>query len=339
MSEKTKSILNSLFKFLLAGALIGWLVGTGKLDLNSASAIFRDPFYFAVGFLLLGANLWLASERWRVLATPQNVPAGPFEVFRLTLIGVFFNYAMPGGVGGDVIKAYYFGKDHPQAKAAAITSVILDRVLGLYAMIGMALVAMLVDFKHVMTIPMLQSLFVLLLVLAFGFSLAFLSLFSRRIKSQGWMEKILQKLPFSAKFMKLYLTAHQFGLLRGRVLIVLGLSVVAQSFSILFLFVAGYAAGFTDVSLMTFFLVAPLGYMATAIPISPAGLGVGQAAFFLLFNLYLGRESGLGSVVITSQQVMTLLFGLLGAFYYVRRRSRPGAEKEQLDQIALPEDP
>lgn len=325
MNEKAKALLNSILKFCLAGGLIVWLVSTGRLDLQSVSALFKSSYFF-VGFFFIGLNLWLASERWRLLATPQNVPAGSWEVFRLTLTGVFFNYAMPGGVGGDVVKAYYFGKDHPQARAAAITSVILDRALGLYAMILMAVCVMLMDHTRVFAQPTLSTLFYLLVALALGFSVVFLSLFSRRIKKHGWVEKMLERLPLSAKFLKLYETAHRFGLMRARVLTALGLSVFAQSVMILFLWIAGLAAGFHEVPMMTYFLVAPLGFMATAIPISPAGLGVGQAAFLVLFNLYLGHPSPLGPVVITSQQAMTAIFGLAGAYFYIRRKDRVSTE-------------
>lgn len=321
MNEQLKSLLGSILKFLLAGGLIYWLISTDRLDLHAASALFRSSWGL-VGFLLIGLNLWLVSERWRILVTPQNVPASPLEVFRLTLIGVFFNYAMPGGVGGDVVKAYYFGKDHPQARAEAITSVILDRVLGLYSMILMAVAVMTLDLQHVSQQPTLRTLYLFLTLLAFFVSLVFLALFSRRIKKRGWIDRFLSQIPFQKKMMKLYETAHRFGHYRKRVLATLVLSFASQSLAVIFLWIAARAAGFHDVSLNTFFLVAPLGYMATAIPISPAGLGIGQAAFLVLFNLYLGYESDIGAIVITTQQVMTALFGLIGALLYVQRKDR-----------------
>ena len=326
MSDKNKAILNSAIKFLIAAGLIWWLVSTGRLDLAAAASLFRSPLVI-LGVFLIGLNLWINSERWRLLATPQNVPAGPFEVFRLTLIGVFFNFAMPGGVGGDVVKAYYFGRDYPEARAAAITSVILDRALGLYAMILMTVIVMMIDIRHVMQVTVLKTLFILMLGLGAGFSFVFLSLFSRRFKRAGWVESLLEKLPLSHKFLKLYETAHRFGLKRKRILFALALSFLSQSVAIVFLWIAGLAAGFTEISLLTYFLVAPLGFMATAIPISPAGLGVGQAAFLVLFNLYLGTESDVGPVVITTQQVMMAGFGALGALIYVQRKDRASLEK------------
>lgn len=321
LTARTKSLLNSVAKFLLAAALITWLVQSGRFDWKSSAALFQGPLFF-VGFFLIGLSLFLVSERWRWLARPQNVKAGPWEVFRLTLIGTFFNYAMPGGVGGDVVKAYYFGKDHPKARTEAITSVILDRVLGLYAMIFMAMAVMLWDHERVFASTTLRHLLTLISVLWVIASAGFLLVFSRRLKETGWLQSVLAKLPLSAKFLKLYETAHRFGLFRRRVILVLLLSLMSQSTTIVFLWVAGQAAGFTEVPLQIYFLAAPLGYMATAIPISPAGLGVGQAAFYVLFNLYLHQDSGVGATVITAQQVMTAIYGAAGAFFYIRRGER-----------------
>lgn len=319
MSERTRTLVNSTLKFLFAAGIITWLVATGRFEVRAALALFQSPLFFA-GALLIGLNLFLTSERWRWLVTPHDVNVTAGGVFRLTLIGTFFNYVMPGGVGGDVVKAYYFGKDHPSARAAAITSVILDRALGLYAMVCMAVFVMLADYERVLSVQALKTLLTLMLAVWVAFSAAFYVLFSRRLKRAGWIISLLSKLPFSEKFLKLYETGHKFGLLRRRMIAILALSVLSQSVSIVFLWVAGRAAGFADIPLITYFLVAPLGYMAAAIPVSPAGLGVGQAAFHLLFNVYLGHESGVGSAVITTQQVMTALFGLAGAWFYIQRR-------------------
>ncbi|MNU01394.1 hypothetical protein D3C72_2447830 [compost metagenome] len=62
--------------------------------------------------------------------------------------------------------------------------------------------------------------------------------------------------------------------------------------------------------------------MATAIPISPAGVGVGQAAFYFLFNVYTGTETELGPTVITAYQVGMFVLSLWGAFFYLRRKEK-----------------
>ncbi|MNL45250.1 hypothetical protein D3C87_1678810 [compost metagenome] len=114
---------------------------------------------------------------------------------------------------------------------------------------------------------------------------------------------------------------HLYGNDKLRLSGVLTLSLLSQTCAILFLFLAATAAGFQEAPLKTFFLVAPLGFMATAIPISPAGIGVGQAAFYFLFNLYIGKETEVGPTAITAYQVGSFLVSLAGAFFYLRRKS------------------
>lgn len=322
---KAKHLLTQALKIGFSAAIIVWLVETGRLDLEAQKRILSEP-WIIVGLVFVAMNLWVTSERWRLLVRSQNLATGSLEMLELTLIGVFFNYAMPGGVGGDVVKGYYFTKAHPNARAVAITSVVMDRGLGLYAMVMMAVGAMLFNIGHVWDTPVLRSLFYFIAILAAGFTIALWAIFSRRIRRMRIIHDLLGRLPLGAKFQKLYDTAHAYGLHRGHVLGALGYSVIAQTFSILFLWGAGRAAGYGDVGAATYFLVAPLGFMATAIPISPAGVGVGQAAFLFLFNEHLGRETSLGPAVITSLQVSQLLFGLIGALLYVRRGG--GALKE-----------
>ncbi|MFN8943883.1 MAG: lysylphosphatidylglycerol synthase domain-containing protein, partial [Pseudobdellovibrionaceae bacterium] len=86
---------------------------------------------------------------------------------------------------------------------------------------------------------------------------------------------------------------------------------------IVFLFIVGQKSGLLDLPLAVYFFLAPLFYMATAIPISPAGVGVGQAAFMFLFNVYSGVQTEIGSVVITVMQLINFITGLLGAYFYM----------------------
>ena len=228
------------------------------------------------------------------------------------------------------MKAYYFTKEHPGTKIVAVTSVLMDRILGLYSMVMMALVVMFYDLNHVVTIPALHSLFYVVLFLFISCSLGLMFVFSKQIYTRGWLHSFLKRMPLAAKTLKFYESIHSYGHNGKAILLVILLSFLAQICSVLFLSVAGVAAGI-EVPLKTYFLVAPLGFMATAIPISPAGVGVGQAAFYFLFNIYTGTETELGPTVVTALQVMQLLFSLIGAFYYLKRKDRAyTAEEVQL---------
>ncbi|WP_413560225.1 lysylphosphatidylglycerol synthase transmembrane domain-containing protein [Bdellovibrio sp. HCB209] len=329
MVKKTKNIALQLLKILFSAGIIYWLVQSGKLNFAALRNLLT-PGIILLSFAIILLNGLLTSERWRMLVKSQGIPAKAWPSFKLTLIGQFFNFAMPGGVGGDVIKAFYFTRDNPGTKVVAVTSVLMDRVLGMYAMILMALVVMFYDFQHVETVSTLMTLFWFILTLAIVFTIALGLVFSTKIYETNLLKRIIRKLPLAEKFMKLYESLHLYGNHLPRIIQVIVLSLLSQSASIVFLYMVGQVSGYSEIPLKTYFLVAPLGFMATAIPISPAGVGVGQAAFYFLFNVYTGNSTEVGPTTITAFQVASFLVSLLGAFFYMRYK-RPNDMSEAAD--------
>jgi uncharacterized protein (TIRG00374 family) len=318
MTSKRKHYLSQAIKILVAVGLVYWLWSSGKLDFSSLK-YFLAPQWAFLGLALIGINLYFCSERWRILLQMQNRPTSRSSAFNLSLIGLFFNYAMPGGVGGDVVKAYYFHKDHADSKIIALTSVLIDRVLGLYAMMLTGVLVMLYDWNHISQTAQLKSLFYADLLLTLMATGGLYMLFSEKLHRSGFIHRTIGYLPLATKLHKLYDSFHRYGRSPkdlGKVLI---LSWLAQAFSIFYLILAGELSG-ADAPWATYFLVGPLGFIAMGLPISPAGIGVGQAAFYYLFNLYLGTVSTLGPTTITAFQVGQLVWGLAGATIYLRKK-------------------
>ncbi len=332
MVKHTKKLVVQSLKILVSVGIIYWLIQSDKLNFVALKNLL-SPGVATAGFFLIFLNLFFSSERWRVLLQSQNIKASSGSVFKLSLIGTFFNFAMPGGVGGDVIKAYYFTREHAGSKVVAVTSVLMDRVLGLFAMTLLALLVMIYDVQHIWVTPALKTLFWFITLLFAGFVIGLGLVFSQKVHVRKVLHKIIHRLPLSEKFLKLYESMHLYGKDKRQLTTVVLFSLASQACSIAFLYLAGYMAGFTEVSAKTFFLVAPLGFMATAIPISPAGVGVGQAAFYFLFNLYTGTETEVGPTCITAFQVGTFLVSLLGAFFYLRRKDRMETRQLQAEDI------
>lgn len=329
MHKKAKNLLFQTLKIVFSVGLIYWLIQSGKLNFKALANLLQ-PQYLIPAFLLVGANMYLTSERWRMLLQTQSHHLPSWQTFKLTMIGIFFNFAVPGGVGGDLVKAFYFAKDHPESKMAAATSVLMDRVLGLYAMILMALLAMIFDWQLVQSNSSLHILWLVILALFLAATVGFALIFSQKIYDRGSLKRLFQKLPLSSKTVRIYESLHLYGRDYKNLFASIVISLVAQTFSIFFMILAGQASGLgTEMNWSTYFLVAPLGFMATAIPISPAGVGVGQAAFYFLFNIYTGHATDLGPTVITALQVAQFIFGLLGAFFYMQRKERVPYEVNQ----------
>ncbi len=69
--------------------------------------------------------------RFRWLLAAQKITVGYWECVKLSLAGNFLNFATPfGSNAGDVFKAYFVSL-HTEHKTEAVTTVVLDRVIGL----------------------------------------------------------------------------------------------------------------------------------------------------------------------------------------------------------------
>ena len=99
-------------------------------------------------------------------------------------------------------------------------------------------------------------------------------------------------------------------------------SFLSQGASILLIYTCGTLIDPNSPDLITFFIIAPIGFMATAIPISPAGVGVGQAAFYFLFKQISGIDNEMGATTITALQAFQFLIGLTGAIFYLQRKDK-----------------
>ena len=131
-------------KPLLAIAMLVFLLKSGFLrleELRSSLTNFNILFY---GILLLTVQNLFFSFRWKYFVN-QVVPFTLFQSIRQTLIGNFFNFFIPGGVGGDVIKALDLSKTKGLAKSRSFSLIVLDRILGLYAMIVFSMIFLFIE--------------------------------------------------------------------------------------------------------------------------------------------------------------------------------------------------
>lgn len=314
-----KRTLITASKLFLAVGILYWLYRKGVLDFKLLSMLLRPELL--LGFTLaLASTFFFVSWRWQILLKTHKIYLSLWEAYKLNIIGLFFNHVMPGGVGGDVVKAYYIVKENPKNRMGAGITVLLDRVFGLYAMTVLAIVALCINYSQVersnQLLLILKSCFIFFVV----FNLALLLALSSRFSSLGWKNWFLH-FSLGRKLVSAYDAVHSYSQNLISLVSAVFLSLIAQSISVMIIWRLGVALSFDDVSLSTYLSVVPLGFMVTAVPISPAGVGVGQMAFFFLFNLFLGHESQVGPSVITAFQIFNFLLGLLGILFFIQRKS------------------
>lgn len=320
--NSVKNVVKTALKIVFAVGLIVWMVKEGALNFG-AFAKLSSPVMIAFVFVSSLAQVFINNYRWLVLMRGQGFESSVKRTFPLSLIGLFFNFAMPGGVGGDVVKGYYLVQDHPEKKLAAAMSIFVDRLIGFFIMIAMAFVAIFLNFSEVTHSKELTSIAVAVAALFLGF-LVFFALSLSKLLQGAWAQGLFDKIPGGSKLRRIYETLHSYRRAPRELALAMFLSSLSQASVIAYVMVVGNALGESSIPVSVYCFLVPLGIVVQALPISPAGIGVGQAAFYYLFNSYLHKESDLGPTAMTMLQLTNFAWGLVGAYFYLHR-SRPRA--------------
>ena len=318
-----KTTLQTVLKIAFAAGLIYWMIHKGALDLNSFAKI-ASPALITTCMLILLAQFVINNYRWLILLRAQGLASSARYTLPLTFIGLFFNFVMPGGVGGDVVKGYYLLQDHPRQRFAGAISILVDRLVGFFVMVGTAFIALFFNWDSVSHSRELQSVSLAVTALFGGFVLFFTLALSRRLGRQvfdTWFGHLLfEKMPGGRKIRRIYDQVHAYRNEPKAILYSIFLSLLTQLPTVGFVYAVALAMGITEIPLAVFFFLVPVGVVVMAMPISPAGIGVGQAAFYFLFSLYLGKPSQLGPTAVTLMQVLNFIWGLVGAYFYLHRK-------------------
>lgn len=104
------------------------------------------------------------------------------------------------------------------------------------------------------------------------------------------------------------------------------LSFTAQLLSILFLYVVVCSLTVTSLSFTLFFPLACFAFMAMAIPITPGGIGYGQAAFYFIFKSFGNDVAEAAIVGISIMQLFYLFLSLPGGYFFMRSARRKSVD-------------
>jgi uncharacterized protein (TIRG00374 family) len=316
MHKKAKTLLVQALKVLFSVGLIYWLIGSGKLEFSSLSKLLTLP-YLLTGFLCIGMGMAIGIQRWRKFLESQNLPISFVTGIKLTLIGTFFNFAVPGGVGGDLVKGYYIAQASPHAKISAALTILMDRLIGLFSMLVIALMMMLYRWDLVSSTKELLFIFQMLCLIMAAFAVLWAQIFSRRLYELKWVDAIFNRIPKGGALLKTYEYLMLYRHHKNTFFVTFLLSLGAQVFSIFFFVIAGYGLGYSDMPISVYFFVIPIAFMVQSIPVSPAGVGVGQAATYFLFNTIRPGSGPIGAAATTASQIVQFCFGLVGAYFYL----------------------
>lgn len=311
-----KPYLLNIIKLGFAFVLIYILVNKGYLNVSLLKQINIVSIFLVLALTFIG--LVVNNVRWTLLLKTQGLVYNFFSTLKLSLIGIFFNFALPSSIGGDVVKAYYLARSSENEKSRAIMSVIVDRFLGLIAMLILAIFAMCMNYELVKSNINLYSIFLSAICILSG-ALIFLTIaFSNTIHNLKSIQYILNRLPNLIK--NPYLALCSYGQNKKSVLIAITISFISQLAIVLIFKVVGDAVN-ADVSFYAYLFAVPIGLIVMSLPLAPAGIGIGQMAFLYLFKAYTGENLDVGTLGVTVLQMSLLVYGFVGAYFYVKNKA------------------
>ena len=280
-------------KLAVAVGVMGFLLQQGSLDLR----LFLDgAIDFRIVVVALGLNMGMISLgalRWHILLRSQGIRL-PFSwSHRMTYLAMCFNLLVPGAVGGDALRMGYVARQAATThKGAAILTILMDRFIGLYALFVIAFVALISNGPSLLTVLPLRVLGWALAGVVLGGPLMMMLVLwsiprlarlrdhrpapSHPLPTMGQMGQMGQMGTLRAQ------TAHAiqlFGRAKGHLMAALTISWLAQWTEILALLWIANELKMLTVPAETFFVAAPLAWVANVLPVAPGGLGVGEAAF------------------------------------------------------------
>lgn len=258
-------------------------------------------FLFALGQLLI-------VTRWWRLLSAAGLRVRWYESLRLTCLGLFFNLIVPGLTGGDLVKALLAARAHPAKRPAALVSIAFDRLLGLLCMAVLAAIAVLLSGA---TFAAIRTPVVAAAALGILFATATLS---RGLRRAVGLDKLFARLPLAGTLQKLDDAVLMYSTKPGELAACVVLSFLNHLCMISGILVLGRAFGDTLLPWSSYFAIAPVATIVSALPIAPGGWGVGEAAYSSLFSM-LGASAAIGLATSISFRLLQMSISLAAGLF------------------------
>lgn len=292
-------------KLAVTAGLIWWLLSAVDLPMAASRIAEAHVGWLLVAVLLSGVQIWLLVIRWHLLVRTQIQPFSRREAFHNLLTGLFFNQALPSGIGGDAMRVWLLTRGRPGRTSEAVSVILSDRAIGLIALVTIAAIAAPVlvfgpPGRHLdrdSTVAI--SLGILAAAVVAGYIFLF---FVRRLPVLGlpgwpWLMQafgvvrhVMVASPQAALFMALAIAAH--------LMLLLGIAAVASALDI-------------PIPLTAILVLTPPAMILATLPVSIAGWGVREAGFVAVLGL-VGITSTDATLLGLGVGLLQLIQGALG---------------------------
>jgi uncharacterized protein (TIRG00374 family) len=260
-----------------------------------------DLLYLLAALAVLPVSYIITARRWHMLLEVLEIHMGQGRSFVIAMVGAFYGTFMPGSTGGDLVKAYYAAK-HTMHRTRAVMSVLIDRMLGLLALIvlGGAMAGL------QMNVPQCRHIAIACAAMVAATTFGLLAFYHPGLHKALGVDWVLKRLPLQRQVQNGVEALHLYGAKPMVPIWAIIMTFPVHVTTIVSAYFAGRAFGL-PLPFFYYWVAVPVIVLVGAIPISPQGAGVME-----FFAIELTRSQG----VPTSQAIALAMSIRLGGMFW-----------------------
>lgn len=338
-AHNNKALLNILVKYGLGLVLFTYMIASNWGGPYGIRAIFSRPIHpgpLLLATLFASAGLYITFMRWHLLVRAVGITFSRYDAIRLGLAGYFFNTFLPGSIGGDIVKGYAIARSQSR-RTLAVATVLVDRIIGLWALIWF--VAVIGGVFWYLDNPILQNgtlakiiLFTVIFAAASTVIWIVMGFLSEK-RADQLADRLNGIRKVGRSLAELWRACWMYRKKSRAVLIAMLMSMVGHLGWVLVFDFTMKAFETPDPtrdigSFSEHLIIVPVGMTVSALIPVPGGIGVGEKAYGDLYEI-LHKPEGNGVAGCMSQRFIFFGLGLLGYLVYLRM----GIAKKADDQF------
>lgn len=315
-----KAAIVTFAKFAFPATIIGYLVWRIEPEQwDQLSSQPKDYPLLAAALVVALFAMSLSFARWCVLVRAQGIELSMLEAFRLGSIGFLLSFVSAGSVGGDLFKAIFLAKRRPGKRVAAVASVFVDRGSGLYGLLLLVAGGLLFSSppaEAASAVGMDQIKLAVTILIGVGTAiLAVLILGGRGVDQLIKWGGTLPVVGGAVKTIGPPLrTFHHHPIAFAASVL---MSVGVQGLLVISMVLIARGLYPSPPTLAEHFIIVPIGMLASALPITPAGIGVLEGAIELMYRTVpaVPTEAS-GTLVALVFEIVKVVMAVIGTVFY-----------------------
>jgi uncharacterized protein (TIRG00374 family) len=308
-------LIKLLVRLGVSAALLYFVLRSIDLTAFWQRVTSMNPGWMILALIVYAAQQMIGVWRWDRLLRAQHIEVERKKLAESIWVSMFFNNFLPSNIGGDVVRITDTARE-AGSKTLATTVVLVDRAIGLTALLVVAALGAFVLWLAGIYVPGSRWLWLacIVLLLAAIFVIAMPDFVGHLLAPL----RALNKPWVTERALRLEEAVTRFGKARGVVAGAFGAAIVVQLAIVAFYLLTAKGLSVPLPMLLGAVLI-PVSLAVQMAPISINGFGVREAVFAFFFRRFgLPPDAAVALSLVSTGMVMGL--SLVGGLLFVKRR-------------------